>query len=847
MARLGLIGISTNSKRRSGVYSPEDNISYKDAIENIQSYTVDGVGNALSNTSTPNGLCFSKDGTKLYTTANTSSRTTASIQQYNLSAPFNLSTITYSGISTVVGDYDINPTDLTISDDGTKLFFTGFNSDSVWSGTMSTPYDLSTFRLDVKSAFVGTQDVTPQNIYITSNPAVGLNTQYAYVVGNSNDTVYQYSISNWDISTASLVTSKSVTANFAAGTFGEATPRSVGFNTDGTVMFILGETNDAVLAYDLSSPWNVSTANPRVQTLSVTAQDTTPIGLHFKPDGRSLYVVGSTGDDINQYNLSTPWDLTTASFVGVSTIPSSTQTAVSDAVPSAVYFKQDDGTKMFVMGQTSDLVREYSLSVGWAVTSRIAFTTSFSVTTRDTSPTGLAFNDTGTKMFVAGQQNDNIIEYSLGTAWDISNVGLATVGFTTSTAVSSTGEASVGGIFFGDNGYKLYVCGSTLDSVRQFNLINPYDVSSSSFVGLSTNLFVGLFDATPYGVGLSTDGTKLFFMGGTNDRIWRVGLSSAWNVDTCTAYKYVGTEEATSYSVGFSTDGTSMYVTGGTGSDLNQYTLSTAWDISTAKFTRVATYPGTAESTPIAITFKPDGSTIYVVGQNIDTIKQIDLNTPWDISSMSSVGIKTFSYPALNPAGIFFKDDGTEMYATDITTDTIKEFSLSTPWDISTATGALMLGGNFAAPSNQLESAPRGLNISPDGNYLFFCGNSNSNIRRITLSSPNTLNPGDINIYNTVQSYTGVVALSPSGIYINPDGKTIYVNQLGLNRRVFQVKLSTPFDLSTASLSSNYIAIYGNPTQLTNAFGIALSNNQDRMFVVNDTTPFINQYSLQFL
>ena len=93
MARLGLIGISTNSKRRSGVYSPEDNISYKDTIENIQSYTFDGVGNALSNTSTPNGLCFSKDGTKLYTTANTSSSAGVSDNAVNalilLSAMFN--------------------------------------------------------------------------------------------------------------------------------------------------------------------------------------------------------------------------------------------------------------------------------------------------------------------------------------------------------------------------------------------------------------------------------------------------------------------------------------------------------------------------------------------------------------------------------------------------------------------------------------------------------------------------------------------------------------------------------------------------------------------------------------
>lgn len=839
MARLGLIGVSTDSKRRSGVYSPSDNVSYEDAIHNIQSYTFDGLTNALTNTTTPNGLCFSKDGTRLYTTANTGARTTAAIQQYNLTTPFDINTISYSGISTVVGDYDLSPSDLTISDDGTKLFFTGFNSDAIWSLTLSTPYDLSTATLDVKSAYVGTQDTTPQNIYITSNPAAGISTQYLYVVGNANDTVYQYRIVNDDITTATLITSKSVTLTVASGIFGEGSPRGIYFKPDGTVMYIVGDNGNSVIPFDLSSPWQVNTATTRTQSLSVTAQETLPVGLHFKPDGTSLYVVGTTGDDVNQYNLSTPWDLTTASFVGVTTVPSSGVTTASDATPQSVFFKQDDGTKFYVMGGTSDLVRQYSLSVGWAVTSKAGFETSFSVTTQEGTPTGLYFNPTGTKMFVTGSTGDDINEYSLSNPWNLSSG----VGFTTNTPALA--EAAPVGLWFGDNGYKVYILGNTGDTVYQYALNTPYDVSAASFAGLTTSLYVGNFDTTPYGVGLSTDGTKLFFVGGANDRVWRVGLSSAWNVSSCDAFKYVGVEESNAYGVGFSTDGLNMYVTGSTGADLNQYTLTSPWDISTSTLTRTQSYPGTAEGTPIALHFKPDGSRLYVVGQSLDTIKQIDLTVNWDISSMTSVGIKTFAYPIINPVGIFLSDDGTKMYASDITTDTVKQYTLSTPWDITTTTGSLQIFGNFVSPSNALEGIPRGLAISPDGNHLFFTGNSQENIRRITLTSPNTLTP-EVSIYSTVQSFS-LLGLAPSGMYISPDGKFIYFTQIGSSRRVRQIKLATPFDLSTASLSSNYINLYGNPNQNSSTFGIHLSNNLDRMLIINDTDPELGQYSLQFL
>jgi hypothetical protein len=39
------------------------------------------------------------------------------------------------------------------------------------------------------------------------------------------------------------------------------------------------------------------------KTFSVVNQETTPLGLAFNNDGTKMYVVGTTGDDVNEYNL----------------------------------------------------------------------------------------------------------------------------------------------------------------------------------------------------------------------------------------------------------------------------------------------------------------------------------------------------------------------------------------------------------------------------------------------------------------------------------------------------------------------------------------------------------------
>ena len=99
----------------------------------------------------------------------------------------------------------------------------------------------------------------------------------------------------WNVTTAVYLQEISVSAK-------EIIPTGVFFKPDGLKMYTIGEAGDSVDEYDLSTAWNVSTA-VYLQEISVAAKETSPRGIFFKPDGLKMYTVGSDGDSVDEYDL----------------------------------------------------------------------------------------------------------------------------------------------------------------------------------------------------------------------------------------------------------------------------------------------------------------------------------------------------------------------------------------------------------------------------------------------------------------------------------------------------------------------------------------------------------------
>jgi len=191
----------------------------------------------------------------------------------------------------------------------------------------------------------------------------------------------------------------------------EAAPRGMFFKPDGTKMYITGSNGDEVNEFDLSTAWDTTTIS-YLQTFSVASQETLPTGVHFKPDGTKMYVLGSTSDNVNEYDLSTGWDISTASYNQNFSVNS------QEGTPNDMWFKPD-GTKMYITGSSNDRVDEYNLSTAWDV-STASHNQNFSVAGQENSPRGLWFNSSGTLMLVSGAGGDGVDSYSLSTAWDVS-------------------------------------------------------------------------------------------------------------------------------------------------------------------------------------------------------------------------------------------------------------------------------------------------------------------------------------------------------------------------------------------------------------------------------------------
>ena len=52
-----------------------------------------------------------------------------------------------------------------------------------------------------------------------------------------------------------------------------------------------------------------------VDSFDVSAQVNVPTGLAFNTDGTKMFVAGSNDNDVNEYTLTTGFDVSTASFV----------------------------------------------------------------------------------------------------------------------------------------------------------------------------------------------------------------------------------------------------------------------------------------------------------------------------------------------------------------------------------------------------------------------------------------------------------------------------------------------------------------------------------------------------
>lgn len=265
---------------------------------------------------------------------------------------------------------------------------------------------------------------------------------------------------------------------------------------------------------DAQQGWDISNASYDNVSLLVSGQLGFPAGCTFNPSGTSMYISGGSSPGIYQYTLTTAFDISTASYANKSLSITSTTT------PRQCIFN-NDGSVVYVAAQAQNRVEYYNLTTNYDISTASA-DSFFSVSSQGSNPRGIAFNNDGTKFYVHTRSNASIHEYALTTAYDLSTASFtATVAF--STVVPEPPMPSDGyGIMMSSVGDRMFIIDNDNDSVFQFDMTTNFDITTLTYNLVSFS--VSSQTANPTILCFNADGTKMYSGGFINDRVYQYSL-----------------------------------------------------------------------------------------------------------------------------------------------------------------------------------------------------------------------------------------------------------------------------------------------------------------------------------
>ena len=244
--------------------------------------------------------------------------------------------------------------------------------------------------------------------------------------------------------------------------------RSLTMSNSGTKLYIGSATNNSVYQYSLSTAYDATTATYDNVSFNHSSQATNFQGLAFKPDGTKMF--GSTSSNMYQYSLSTPFVVSSASYDSVS---------FNHGRTTAEMVFKPDGTRFFIVDLSSDDIRQFDLSSAWDLSTASYNNVLFDLSNQDSKPFGVAFNNDGTKMFMAGDTNNSVFQYSLSTAWTVSSASYDSVSY-------NYGSATESSVFFNDNGTKMFIAEEGGDEdIRRFTVGSASTITYHSSIKFS--------------------------------------------------------------------------------------------------------------------------------------------------------------------------------------------------------------------------------------------------------------------------------------------------------------------------------------------------------------------------
>ncbi|MEZ4859158.1 MAG: HYR domain-containing protein [Flavobacteriaceae bacterium] len=465
-------------------------------------------------------------------------------------------------------------------------------------------------------------------------------------------------------------------------------------------------------------------------------------------------------------------------------------TELGTIFPTGMEYSRD-GTKLFVISRTPaplsttqvtvttfDLTQPYTYPNIWNSLRQVEGEDRIPLLPNNHRFTGLAFSNTGTKLFTIDEVDNELRQYSLIVPWTPSAGMIVTATYPTSgTKVN-----------FSRNGLKMYISSSG-GRIFQFTLTNAFDITNVSYDGLfeanlppQESISDFEFDKNGTRLQISTSSGFLYLY---ELNTW---FDVTGTVTEAGSHNFLGI--VSNFQKTMSTpNGSKMTVFGSLGS--SNYVIMDL-EMNTEGFKELEANDGRVEG-KMTITctntrFRPNTTLVYGVDYVFGylppgLIPNLTTNGFGDIATL------TFSGQALNNDA----EDGIELV-----------ISMLTP--------------AFVVPPSTLPVTNR-LNVSTGVDIVFRRNSS------IYYGNGFSLAAGLEETSNVLPSITH--PQDPTKVEISPDGRHVYIwNHISLFQSVHHYELSTPFDLTTGTYISSW-----NDSRNRQIYDLKIEANGRRLFI----------------
>jgi sugar lactone lactonase YvrE len=635
------------------------------------------------------------------------------------------------GGSFSTGNSTGSTSDMIFNSTGTKAWLTAGIQDTIYELDLSTAYDLKSFSYNNKSLDTSTEDTSPVSCFW------GDSGFKLYVLGASNDTVYQYNATAaYNIGTATYA-NKSFDLNTATSGL-LASPFKLHWKPDGTRFFVLDGSDEAIYQFNVPSEtaWDVSTATYTTGDLKSVNPPFSFASycFDFDPNGGFFIVGGYWNYRISKWTMSTAWDVTSAGSYSTTdryNFNSDIKPARNNSPYARTVRFLDSGSKLLVgvAGAWYTIVTmqtAYNLSVAsWAAQGNTSNYLAPRALGGSTGCGNYVFSEAGTdegkKILMMDSPYSLPYVITLNTAWDLDNVSsytsrLVRVAGSQSSKFITASRGST------NNGTYYYVTDSFLRGAFQYEVTTPWSITPSKFgdVRPSTG-WARIGESTSqnhYGFTFGKDGEYVYTVDSA-DFINRWPLTTAYDLTTIGAVSgrwSVNSEDIYPHAVCFKPDGLTMYVLGRQNDRIYQYTLEDEWDVTSASYDNKSLYVGSQESSPYGMAFASNGEYVYVTGSTSDDVFRYSMptNSEWDISTATFDTGQVLVPALVDAAALAISPDGRKIWVGGgqyLYNNILCQYTLDTAWDLTSAT-------NLVQKRNTVFSALN-LEWNGDGSKLY--------------------------------------------------------------------------------------------------------------------------------